>query len=137
MATRSTKMNANISSGYSTGSEGASGLRNFSGKQVVIGIRPEDFEDAAIATSIPETSRLTSTVSLIEALGSELMVHFSLDARRVDSGDPDAVEESGSSAAVGRFNPRSRARMGDQISIAVATENMHFFDPASRLAIWE
>lgn len=88
---------------------------------------------------VPDSRRLTPKVTLIEALGSELMVHFRLDAKTVDSGDPDAAEESSSSTAanaVGRFHPRSRARMGDTIDIAVAIENVHFFDNDTRQAIW-
>ena len=57
-------------------------LRNFDGKPVVVGIRPEDFEDAELAPNVQEGAVLTSKVSLIEALGSELMVHFPLDATR-------------------------------------------------------
>jgi multiple sugar transport system ATP-binding protein len=65
------------------------------------------------------------------------MVHFSLDAKTVDSGDPDAPEDKvGDKAnAVGRFNPRSRVRMGETIEIAVSTERLHFFDADTRLAI--
>lgn len=112
-------------------------LRNHAGS-VIVGIRPEDFEDAAMIEHDTAGKQLTSTVSLIEALGSELMVHFNLDARTVDSGDPDAIEESdASSNAVGRFHPRSKVRMRDDVTIAVNTENMHFFDPATHLAIWE
>ncbi|BAN03562.1 ABC transporter ATP-binding protein [Ilumatobacter coccineus] len=111
-------------------------LRNHLGN-VIIGIRPEDFEDASMVSHDVTGRTLESTVSLTEALGSEIMVHFNIDARTVDSGDPDAVEESDSgSNAVGRFNPRSRARMRDEVAVAVATENMHFFDPSTRLSIW-
>ena len=115
------------------------GLKAYDGKPVIVGIRPEDFEDAAMVDGAPENRRLTSKVSLIESLGSEVMVHFRLDAKTVDSGDPDAVEEStsGNAAnAVGRFNPRSRARIGENIDIAVAIENVHFFDAETRKAIW-
>ena len=87
---------------------------------------------------IPESQWIKSKVSLIEALGSELMVHFRIDAPTVDSGDPDAVEEKASAEganAVGRFNPRSTARMGQEIEIAISTENMHFFDPDTRETI--
>jgi multiple sugar transport system ATP-binding protein len=113
------------------------GLRNYDGKKLVIGIRPEDFEDAALAGNVPDGTTLKSQVQLIEALGSEIMCHFSLDAPVVDSGDPDAVEEAGVTAnTVGRFHPRSRARIGDSLSIAVSTENMHFFDRETRQAIW-
>jgi multiple sugar transport system ATP-binding protein len=114
------------------------GLRNYDGKQVVLGIRPEDFEDAAMVEHDTTGRQLTSTISLIEALGSELMVHFDLAARTVDSGDPDVVEEAeGASNAVGRFNPRSKVRMRQPVTVAVATENLHFFDSDTRLSIWE
>jgi multiple sugar transport system ATP-binding protein len=111
-------------------------LRGYDGKDVIVGIRPEDFEDAALSDSLPEGRTLKSKISLIEALGSELMVHFDLDAPRVDSGDPDAVEEAeGSANAVGRFNPRSRVRMREAVDVAVDTDNIHFFDHDTRLAI--
>jgi multiple sugar transport system ATP-binding protein len=115
------------------------GLKGYDGKPVIVGIRPEDFEDAAMVDGVPDNRRLTSKVTLIEALGSEVMVHFRLDAKTVDSGDPDAIEESSSDTAanaVGRFNPRSRARIGENIDIAVAIENVHFFDSDTRKAIW-
>ena len=112
-------------------------LRNYDGKKIVIGIRPEDFEDAALANNVRDGSTLKSHVQLIEALGSEIMVHFQLDAPTVDSGDPDAPEDAGVTAnTVGRFHPRSRAKIGEPAEIAVSTENMHFFDRDTRLAIW-
>jgi multiple sugar transport system ATP-binding protein len=114
-------------------------LRSYDGKPLIIGVRPEDFEDASMVTEpVPENLRLTSKVTLIEALGSEIMVHFRLDAKTVDSGDPDAAEESTSATAanaVGRFHPRSPARMGQMVDIALSAENVHFFDATTRLAI--
>ena len=76
-------------------------------------------------------------MSLIEALGSEIMVHFHIDAPTVDSGDPDAVEEKAGSTsnAVGRFHPRSKARIGESIEVAISVENMHFFDMKTRQTI--
>jgi len=115
------------------------GLRKYDGKRLVLGIRPEDFEDAALSADRGEGHSLAAPVTLLESLGSEIMVHFRLDATRVDSGDPDAVEEAGGDTAanaVGRFNPRSRVRMGETAQITVATENAHFFDAATRHAIW-
>jgi multiple sugar transport system ATP-binding protein len=113
-------------------------LRGYDGKRLIVGIRPEDFEDAAITPEVPADRRLRAPVSLIEALGSELMVHFSVDASTVDSGDPDAPEQpgEGQANAVGRFSPRSQIRPRDTIEIAVTTENLHFFDADSRLSIW-
>ncbi|MCH9834558.1 MAG: sn-glycerol-3-phosphate ABC transporter ATP-binding protein UgpC [Ilumatobacter sp.] len=113
-------------------------LRGHAGKKILVGIRPEDFEDAAMVERNTAGRQLRSNVRLIEALGSELMVHFDINARPVDSGDPDAVEESESSSnAVGRFNPRSKVQMREDVTVAVATENMHFFDPETRVAIWD
>jgi multiple sugar transport system ATP-binding protein len=104
---------------------------------VIVGIRPEDFEDAAMVERDTSGRVLDSTIRLIEALGSELMVHFDLNAPTVDSGDPDAVDEAeGASNAVGRFNPRSGVRMREDVKVAVATENMHFFDMDTRESIW-
>ncbi len=113
-------------------------LRDFDGRTVIVGIRPEDYEDAELAPDVPESQWISSKVTLLESLGSEIMAHFHVDAPTVDSGDPDAIEEkagAGQANAVGRFNPRSRARMGDEIQIAISTENMHFFDPETRQTI--
>ncbi|MFT6290084.1 MAG: multiple sugar transport system ATP-binding protein [Ilumatobacter sp.] len=112
-------------------------LQSYTAK-IIVGIRPEDYEDAAMVDHDTSGKQLTSTVKLVEALGSELMVHFDVDARTVDSGDPDAVEESDSSSnSVGRFHPRSTVRLREHVTVAVSTENMHFFDPETRLAIWD
>jgi multiple sugar transport system ATP-binding protein len=113
-----------------------SALAEFEGKNVIVGIRPEDFDDANLADSTPADRRLTAMVKLTEALGSEIMVHFEIDATTVDSGDPDAADEPGADA-VGRFNPRSEVRIGEPVEIAVSTENLHFFDPATHLTIME
>ncbi|MCB0966499.1 MAG: ABC transporter ATP-binding protein, partial [Ilumatobacter sp.] len=111
-------------------------LRNYDGKKVVVGIRPEDYEDAEFDKDGHPT--ISAKVTLLEALGSEIMVHFGIDAPTVDSGDPDAVDEAGGGAnAVGRFNPRSRVKPGDTATIAVTTENLHFFDHDTRDAIWD
>ncbi len=115
-------------------------LRGYSGKQVVVGIRPEDFEDVAMANGVRDGAVVRGTIRLLEALGSEIMVHFDLGTGRVESGDPDAVEASGAPGAanaVGRFHPRSRVRTGDTTDVAVAIENLHFFDRETRLTIWE
>ena len=109
-------------------------LRNYDGKKIVLGIRPEDYEDAEFDKDGHPT--IQAKVTLLEALGSEIMVHFGIDAPTVDSGDPDAVDETGGGAnAVGRFNPRSRVRPGEMATIAVSTENLHFFDFETREAI--
>jgi multiple sugar transport system ATP-binding protein len=116
------------------------GLQKYGGQSVVVGIRPEDFEDAAVATSAPPDRRVKAKVRLVEALGSELVVHFELDdAKRVNSGDPDAPEEllgEGVANAVARFSPRSRVNVDHDVEISVASENLHFFDLHEHKAIW-
>jgi multiple sugar transport system ATP-binding protein len=113
-------------------------LRGYEGKNVILGIRPEDFDDAALVDDVPADRRITAKVVLVEALGSELVVHFGLDAPRVDSGDPDAIDEVGDadSNTVGRFGPRSRAHPGESIEMVINTANLHFFDLDSRTSIW-
>ena len=107
-------------------------LRSFDGARVIVGIRPEDFRDPAAAPGEAAGPRLATTISLVEALGSELLVHFRLDAVPVDAGDPDRVEELSREAnAVGRFDPRSRVRVGDRAEVEVVVSNLHFFDPAT------
>ena len=92
-------------------------------------------EDAVIEKETPADRRITGNVKLVEALGSELMVHFVIDAKTVNSGDPDAPEQElgeGIANAVGRFDPRSRIRPDEKVEVAVSTENLHFFDPDTR-----
>ena len=82
---------------------------------------------------------MKADVKLVEALGSELMVHMAIDAKTVDSGDPDAPEElpgEGSANLIARFSPRSRVRVDDQVDVVVASERLHFFDAQTHEAIW-
>ena len=113
-------------------------LNGFIDTPVVVGIRPEDLEDAAVATAHPDDRRLDVTIDIREALGSETLMHFGLAASRVDSGDPDALDELGEATAsrfTARFSAESRAREGDRVRVNVATDKLHFFDRTSHLAI--
>jgi len=114
-------------------------LRGYDGQHIVVGIRPEDFEDASVSTGSPPDRRVRGLVRLVESLGSELMVHFSIDASTVNSGDPDAPEISdieGAANAIARFSPRSRVKIDDELEIAVAVERLHVFDARTHDAIW-
>ena len=113
-------------------------LRAYLGKPVVVGIRPEDMEDAAVAPDHPADQRLEATIDVREALGAETLMHFVVEAPSVDSGDPDALDELGEedkSRSTARFSAATRARPGDRIQVNVETSKMHFFDRASHLAI--
>ena len=109
-------------------------LQGYDGKDVVVGIRPEAFEDAAVAAD-NGAPRLAATVSLTEALGSDLLLHFPLDAPSVEAGDPDALEGIEDRMVIARVHPRSTARPGTTIHLTVDTEGLHFFDPQSEAAI--
>jgi multiple sugar transport system ATP-binding protein len=90
--------------------------------------------DAAIR---PSSAEISAPVILVEALGSESMVHLNIDAPWVDAGDPDAVADIGyEKAAVARFSPKSTVRAGDIARIAVDAEELHFFEPDPRTSIW-
>ena len=101
---------------------------------VVVGIRPEAFEDAAIANG-ESGARLAATVSLTEALGSDLLLHFPLDAHSVEAGDPDALEGIEDRMVIARVHPRSTARPGADVELVVDMDGLHFFDPHTEVAI--
>ncbi|MBB4575734.1 ABC transporter ATP-binding protein [Rhizobium lentis] len=109
-------------------------LNGASNRRVIIGIRAEHMNDAAIR---PSSAEISASVTLVEALGSESMVHLKIDAPWVDAGDPDAIADIGNDkAAVARFSPKSTVRAGDVARIAVDAEELHFFRPDTRTSIW-
>ncbi len=125
------------------------GLSRYCGREVFVGLRPEHLaEDLG-----EDTARLSGDVELVEALGSELLVHFHIDAPRVHSepapgevGDAaelspgeDAGElgEAARSESVARLDPRSRVKPGDRVTLAIEPTRIHFFDPETGNAIWQ
>ena len=126
-------------------------LAAYEGRRVVMGIRPEDLEDVALVDAAPPDLRLRGKVLLREALGSELVVHFEVDAPPVLTEDarelledrsiapdmPAFTEEGRTSTLVGRFDPSSRVREGQVVEVAVQTRALHFFDPDSGLAVYD
>ncbi len=112
------------------------GIKAYSGRKLIVGLRPEDIDDAAV-TDNRSFAEISAPVTLVESLGAETMVHLAIDAPWVDAGDPDAVAEEGAEkSAVGRFSPRTQVRAGDHARLAVTAENLHFFDLETRLSIW-
>jgi multiple sugar transport system ATP-binding protein len=125
-------------------------LEAYVGKKVVLGIRPEDLEDAALVPDTPADKRIHGKVELTEALGSEIMAHFTVDAPPAltedvkelaeDIGAEHTVkqaEEETHTTMVGRFDPRSQIKEGETAEVAVDTRGLHFFDPESGLGIYE
>ena len=126
-------------------------LRSFAGRTVVLGIRPEDMEDASLVTDGDPAARITSTVDLREALGSDVVVHLRIDAPRAMTDDmkelasdvgQEALEHvqqqaaGGRTTIVARLNPRSTVAKGESIELVVDTTRLHFFDPDHDTAIY-
>ncbi|MGZ8582780.1 MAG: ABC transporter ATP-binding protein [Actinomycetota bacterium] len=116
-------------------------LAGYEGRRVVVGIRPEDLEDASLAADRLRGRRMTARVDLLEALGSEVLAHFTVDAPPVvtddtkelvrDLGTTEQLEAraaEGTSSFVARLDPRTPARRGELLEMAVDVERMHFFD---------
>jgi multiple sugar transport system ATP-binding protein len=102
-------------------------LTSFNGAELIVGIRPEVLTDPASsgASAAPGAS-LTADVELVEVLGTEQLVHFQLDAERI--GDEPA--------GVARVAPRAAIQPHARTVLAVDTERLHFFDPATGAAIY-
>ena len=126
------------------------GLSAFDGKQVIIGIRPEDLEDATLASDAPPDRRLRGRLELREALGSEIMAHFAItgahaetDETRELAADAGGGDESqvgvreGEAVIVGRFGARSRVQQGENVEAVVDTRALHFFDPETGIGIYD
>ena len=124
------------------------GLANYVGRTVVVGIRPEDLDDAALVSGAAAGQRMTASVDLLEALGSEVLAHFTIDAPPVVTDDTkelardlasarelEAQAEAGTSSFVARLDPRTQARRGERLDLVVAVDRLHFFDPGDGCAI--
>ena len=125
-------------------------LKAFEGRKVILGIRPEDLEDATLESEAPGDRRLHGKVELREALGAEIMVHFTVDAPPAftedvrelaqDTGDERAAqlkEGADETTMVGRFGARSQVKEGETTDVVVDTRALHFFDPDTGLGIYE
>ena len=125
-----------------------SGLAAFEGRPVVLGIRPESLEDAALVNG--DRPRLRGRAELREALGPEVLMHFSVEARQAvtedvrelaeDVGDDRLLDQLTAGAPpktrlVGRFDPQTKIREGDTIEVAVDRNALHYFDLESGRAI--
>jgi multiple sugar transport system ATP-binding protein len=134
------------------------GIRAYEGRRVIAGIRPENMEDASIMPVIPMDRRMKVDIVLREALGAEVLVHFTVDAPPVltddtrelvgeQSGpmaqasvivqDLERALETGTSTFVARLDPRTHAAERQPLELAVDTARLHFFDPQTGLGIYE
>ena len=123
-------------------------LPSFTGRRVILGIRPEDIEDAEVAGGAPDGRRIGAEVDIREDMGSELFVHFGVGARAVTGDDvraalgEDALEATSETARregslfVARVGRGSTAEEGSRIDLVVDSSRLHFFDPETSDAIY-
>ena len=126
-------------------------LKGYEGKEVVLGIRPEDMEDATIVPTRPADRRIRSAVILREALGADVLAHFMVKAPDGDDGGREgararrrrrggrgrrARRRTGESEFMARLNPRTRATKGEEIELVIDVNRMHFFDPDTGRGIY-
>ena len=101
--------------------------------RVVLGIRPEAFEEAAFAR--PGLPKLNCTVTVLEELGADAHVFFQVDAAPAGGAETDPEEAellTGEGALfTARIDPRTTVRVGDRLCLAVDPARFHFFDPES------
>jgi multiple sugar transport system ATP-binding protein len=124
-------------------------LNHFDGKPLILGIRPEDFEDAALVGEAPRDRRLSAQIDIREDMGSEVFVHFGSGGRPVRGEDvavaigDEAIEATEPqtkgkvSLFVARVGRESRAREGEQLELLVNTSRLHFFDPDTGHGIYD
>jgi multiple sugar transport system ATP-binding protein len=115
------------------------------GQRVILGIRPEDIEDASLAG---DGERLSAVVDIREDMGSEVFVHFGVGGRAVQTEEvtaavgEDAAEvaqvEAGAKGNVwaARLDRDTRAAEGQTVHLAVDTARLHFFDPETGEGIY-
>jgi multiple sugar transport system ATP-binding protein len=120
-----------------------SGLKDYVGRTVILGIRPENFEDATIESDAPKDRLLKATCDLTEPLGAEVLIYFSTHATGVvssavaaDAGEDADVHLGGDDGdggdrtrLVARVSPRTRIAEGSEVVLAVDTSRLYFFDP--------
>jgi multiple sugar transport system ATP-binding protein len=116
----------------------------YRGQRVVVGIRPEDLGDAALAGDGATGQRLHGRVDLVEELGAEKLIHFQIDAERLSTsderlagaeeetaGDLDSGEIGAATATAGvaRIASRGQIEANQEVDFTVDTERLHLFDP--------
>jgi len=119
-------------------------LKNVDGKQIVLGIRPEAFEDSIYAKDSEYTESISIKVTLLEQLGSDSYIHFYKDIKPVQT---EAIEEiladegedisvlGDETKFIARINPNSTVKEGEEINLSIDPSKLHFFDPESGNAL--
>ena len=94
-------------------------LRTYENKPVIFGVRPEDLYDKLFITDAPSDCVVTSTVDLVEPLGSEVYLHLTV----------------GQHTIIARVGPHDRPEVNQDIDLVFDMGKAHFFDAESEAAI--
>ena len=119
-------------------------LKDYEGKEIVLGVRPEAFEDSVYANKKEFSEEINIHVSLLEQLGSDTYIHFYKDINPVQT---EAIEEiladEGEDISVlgtqtkfiARINPNATIEEGKNITLSINPSKLHFFNPETGLSI--
>ena len=120
------------------------GLVAFEGKRIILGVRPEDLEDAAFSGEVPAGRRLSAQVDIREDMGSEVYIHFGIagkavrgeDVRAAVGEDAAEVAEAKGNVWVARVDRDTKVQEEGKVELVVDTTRLHFFDPETGDAIY-
>jgi multiple sugar transport system ATP-binding protein len=113
------------------------------GRNLIAGVRPEEFEDATVVSSElrPQGTTFNTRLDLVEAMGSEYYAHFGVSGQQLESSDlEDLVKDvggdqettsTGETAVVARLAPTSKVRAGEDAELWIDASKLHFFDADS------
>jgi multiple sugar transport system ATP-binding protein len=120
-------------------------LQGYVGRTVILGIRPEDLDDASLNGAATEDRRISTRCDYTEPLGAEVLVYFTVSATGVVSGvaeesDPvlsaaGVATAEGGTRLVARVDPKTKITERSNIELVVDTGRLYFFDPETRAAI--
>jgi multiple sugar transport system ATP-binding protein len=107
-------------------------------RDVIVGIRPEHFEDAAVDAEATDRMKFRTRVDVVESMGSELYVYFDVEAGEMDSaelqelaadaGMEDLPSHGGGQQVVARLSAESQAKPGSEVELTVETSQIKLFD---------
>jgi multiple sugar transport system ATP-binding protein len=120
------------------------GLVAFEGTRIILGVRPEDLEDAAFVGDVLVGRRLSAQVDIREDMGSEVYIHFGVAGKAVRGEDVRAavgeeaaeVAEVKGNVWVARVDRDTSAQEEGKVELVVDTTRLHFFDPETGDAIY-
>ena len=124
-----------------TGQNAKQGLRDYVGRTVLAGIRPEDVTHPDDAVDKGTTNRLRGRAMQVEALGSDELIFFETDAKQADYSRDEEVNtleaiDGDNAVCVARFRPNRTVRAGQYVEAVVDTSRLHFFDLNTNAAIY-